>query len=373
MAQVEAPLAFLAELTHRCPLQCPYCSNPTELVRGDAELPTAEWTRVFTEAAELGAMQVHLSGGEPTARRDLVELVRAAEETGLYTNLITSGILLDRDRLECLAGAGLRHVQLSIQDAGADAADRIAAYRGAHARKRAIAEQIRATGLALTLNVVLHRLNVAHLDQIISLGLELGAERIELAHAQYHGWALENRAALMPSREQVKAATAVIAAARQRLSGRIRIDDVAPDYHAQLPKSCMGGWGRRFFVISPDGSILPCHAATSIPGFSFPNVKSSSLKQAWEGAPAFQAFRGTEWMREPCRSCERRFVDFGGCRCQALTLAGDAASADPVCHRSPLHGDVQAIVDREPSSEPAPIRFRRMYPRARERLHEGAE
>jgi pyrroloquinoline quinone biosynthesis protein E len=358
--RVDAPLAFLAELTHRCPLQCPYCSNPLELVGANAELSTADWVAVFDEAVRLGAMQVHLSGGEPTARRDLVALVHAAENAGLYTNLVTSGVLVDRRRIDELAAAGLRHVQLSIQDADPAEGDRIAAYPKAHLKKLSIAREIRAAGLALTLNVVVHRRNLLRLNQIIDVAVDLGAERLEIAHAQYHGWALINRAALMPTRDQVHEATAVIAEAKQRLHGRIRIDHVAPDYHARRPKACMGGWGQRFFAIAPDGTMLPCHAATSIPGFSFPNVKTTALKVAWEHSAAFKAFRGTAWLAEPCRSCEWRDVDFGGCRCQALTLAGDAAATDPVCDRSPLHRDLQAMVDREVAGASPPFRFRRL-------------
>lgn len=360
--RVEPPLAFLAELTHRCPLQCPYCSNPLELVGARAELATDDWITVFDQAVALGAMQVHLSGGEPTARRDLAALVRAAESAGLYTNLVTSGVLLDRRKLDELAAAGLRHVQLSIQDADSNEGDRIAAYGQAHAKKLSIAKQIREAGLALTLNVVVHRHNLPRLDRIIDIALDLGAERLEIAHAQYHGWALLNRAALMPTRDQVQSAEEKVAEARQRLDGRLRIDHVAPDYHARRPKACMGGWGQRFFVVAPDGAILPCHAATSIPGMSFPNMKTATLEAAWKHSAAFAAFRGTDWLAEPCRSCELRDVDFGGCRCQALTLAGDAAATDPVCDRSPLHGKVQAIVEREASDAVPPFRFRRPKP-----------
>ncbi|MDQ8727171.1 pyrroloquinoline quinone biosynthesis protein PqqE [Bradyrhizobium sp. LHD-71] len=364
-ARVEPPLAFLAELTHRCPLQCPYCSNPLELVGGRAELSTAEWITVFEDAARLGVMQVHLSGGEPTARRDLVGLVRAAEQAGLYTNLITSGVLLDRRKIDDLAAAGLRHIQLSIQDADPAEADRIAAYPQAHLKKLAVAREIRSAGLALTLNVVVHRRNLPRLDGIIDIAVDLGAERLEVAHAQYHGWALINRAALMPSQDQVQSAVATIAAAARRLHGRMQIDHVVPDYHARRPKACMGGWGRRFFVIAPDGAMLPCHAATSIPGMSFPNVRTTALKAAWDDSAAFTAFRGTAWMAEPCRSCEFRDVDFGGCRCQALTLAGHAAATDPVCDRSPLHDKLQALVEREVASGTSSLQLRRPKPSSR--------
>ena len=362
LPKIDPPLAFLAELTHRCPLQCPYCSNPLELVGARSELATADWIAVFDQAARLGAMQVHLSGGEPTVRRDLVALVRSAEDAGLYTNLVTSGVLLDRRKLDELAAAGLRHIQLSIQDADSQEGDRIAAYPQAHAKKLSIAREIRDAGLALTLNVVVHRHNLLRLDRIIDIALDLGAERLEIAHAQYHGWALLNRAALMPTGDQVQSAITKVADAAQRLHGRLRIDHVAPDYHARRPKACMGGWGQRFFVVAPDGAILPCHAATSIPGMSFPNVRTATLQAAWDDSAAFAAFRGTAWLAEPCRSCELRDVDFGGCRCQALTLAGHAAATDPVCDRSPLHGEVRAIVEREASDAAPPFRVRRPKP-----------
>ncbi|WP_149537602.1 pyrroloquinoline quinone biosynthesis protein PqqE [Siccirubricoccus phaeus] len=362
---IAAPLALLAELTHRCPLRCPYCSNPVTLAGPGAELDTETWARVFREAAALGCLQVHLSGGEPMARRDITALVAAASGAGLYTNLITAGVLLDEARLAALAAAGLDHVQLSVQDSEAASADRIGGLAGGHARKLAAARLVRAAGLPLTLNAVVHRQNLDRLPGLIELALALGAQRLEVAHVQYYGWALANRAALLPSRAQLEAATAAVEAARAALKGRLVIDYVVPDYHAQRPKPCMGGWGRRFLAVSPVGRVLPCHAAESLPGFDFPDVRLVSLRAAWEESEAFNRFRGTGWMRAPCQGCARAEVDWGGCRCQAFALAGDAAAADPACALSPHHALLaQAVAEaasagggftyREPKRAPLP-------------------
>ncbi|MCU0887426.1 MAG: pyrroloquinoline quinone biosynthesis protein PqqE [Rubritepida sp.] len=333
----EAPLALLAELTHRCPLRCPYCSNPVELARASEELSTAEWARVFTEAASLGCLQVHLSGGEPTARRDIVEITAAAHGAGLYTNLITAGVLLDEALMARLAAAGLDHVQLSVQDAEPAGAERIGGLRGAQAKKEQAARLVRAAGLPLTLNAVVHRQNLHNLPALIELALAWGAARLEVAHVQYYGWALANRAALLPTRAQLEDATRVVEAARTAHRGRLVIDYVVPDYHATRPKACMGGWGRRFLAVSPAGKVLPCHAAESISGMVFPNIRETSLAAAWADSAAFNAFRGTGWMPEPCRGCARAELDWGGCRCQAFALTGDAAATDPACALSPHH------------------------------------
>jgi pyrroloquinoline quinone biosynthesis protein E len=334
---VEPPLALLAELTHRCPLRCPYCSNPLELERASAELDTASWKRVLGEAAALGVLQVHFSGGEPLVRRDLTELVRHAAKVGLYGNLITSGIHLDAVRLVELVEAGLEHVQLSFQDVDTASGDRIAGLAGAQDAKRRAAGLVREVGLPLTVNAVVHRQNLDRLGEIIELAVALGADRLEVAHVQYYGWALRNRAALLPSRDQLEAATAAVEDARARLAGVLVIDYVLPDYYAHRPKACMGGWGRRFLNVTPAGKVLPCHAAESLPGLDFPNVAEASLADIWYHSPAFERFRGTGWMPEPCRSCERREIDWGGCRCQAYALTGDAARTDPACALSPDH------------------------------------
>jgi len=334
---LEPPLALLAELTHRCPLQCPYCANPLELERAAAELDTATWLRVLDEAAALGVLQVHFSGGEPTARKDLLQLVQGAAQAGLYSNLITSGVMLDAGSLGALADAGLDHVQLSFQDADPAQADRMGGYRDGHRRKLVVAGLIRAAGLPLTANFVVHRQNLERLPEMLRLGEEIGASRIEIAHVQYYGWSLLNRAALMPSRVQLEAANAEVAAARERLHGRVTVDYVVPDYYAARPKACMGGWARRIINISPAGLALPCHAAETLPGFSWPNVRDVSLGDVWTADPGFTRYRGTAWMPDPCRSCDQREVDWGGCRCQAFALLGDAGATDPACALSPSH------------------------------------
>jgi pyrroloquinoline quinone biosynthesis protein E len=344
---IAPPLAILAEVTHRCPMRCVYCSNPLALEPASRELPTAVWKRVLEEAADLGALQVHFSGGEPTARDDLPELVAHATACGLYANLITSGVLVGRSDMQSLADAGLEHVQLSIQDADATAGERIGGLAHAHARKLEAARWVVDAGLALTINAVVHRGNVGRVGAMIELAVSLGARRIEIAHVQYYGWALVNRAALLPTREQLDQATRTVQAARAALAGNVVIDYVVPDYHARLPKACMGGWGQRFLNIDPAGRVLPCHAATTIPGMTFETVPARRLADIWEHSPAFDRFRGTAWMPEPCGSCDRRELDWGGCRCQALALTGDAAATDPVCHKSPHHARIEALADAE--------------------------
>lgn len=356
------PLGLLAELTHRCPLGCPYCSNPIALEGRADELDAETWARVFSEAAALGVLQVHLSGGEPASRRDLEEIVRGARAAGLYANLITSGVGLTNARLAALAQAGIDHVQISIQDSEPDSADRIANCRGAHARKNALAAEVVKLGLPLTVNVVVHRANIERIEAIVELALALGAARIEIAHVQYYGWALANRAALMPTREQVERAVATVGALRASHRGRIVIDAVVPDYHARFPKPCLGGWGRRSLNVTPSGRVLPCHAAEVIPGLAFWSVREHSLADIWACSPGFNAFRGMDWMREPCASCPRREQDFGGCRCQAFLLTGDAAATDPACQFSPHHAALARLAQEQAD---LPYRYRRL-PGARE-------
>lgn len=341
------PIGMLAELTHRCPLQCPYCSNPVELTRKREELDTETWQRVFAEAAELGVLQVHLSGGEPALRQDLETLVASCAEHGLYSNLITAGVNISRARLDALADAGLDHVQLSVQGATAEVNDHIANLPGAFDKKLAFAAEVTDVGLPLTLNSVIHRANLHQIPDLVELALELGARRLEIAHAQYYGWALQNRGALMPPREQVMEALELVEAARERLKGKLVIDAVVPDYYARLPKPCMNGWGRQSLNVTPTGKVLPCHAAETIPGLEFWNVRDHALGDIWQESPAFNAYRGTAWMPDACQSCDRREIDWGGCRCQALMLTGDATQMDPVCERSPYHDEIQtlAIVD----------------------------
>ena len=357
---VPSPIGLLAELTHRCPLGCPYCSNPLELVRSSGELDTAAWTRVMQEAADLGIMHVHLSGGEPLTRNDLAEIVNAANVAGLYTNLITSAIGLTPQRLSELKGVGLDHVQISIQGVDPARADTVAHLKGAMKAKREAAQRVVQEALALTVNAVIHRDNIHDLPQIIELAQEWGAGRLEVAHVQYHGWALVNRASLMPSRKDFETAARLVEEARARLSGELVIDHVIPDYYGDRPKACMGGWGRQVIVVTPDGRALPCHAAASLPGLTFANVKNKSLAEIWQADAAFEKFRGTAWMPKPCQGCERAEVDWGGCRCQAFALAGDAAATDPVCALSPDHAKVAAAIAKDAAAPHAPYRFRRI-------------
>jgi pyrroloquinoline quinone biosynthesis protein E len=349
---IEPPLAILAELTHRCPLQCPYCSNPVQLSGASGELTTAEWQDVLTQASDIGALQVHFSGGEPTARRDLVDLVRHAVSVGLYSNLITSGVLLDQARVDALADAGLDHVQISFQDADDLNGDRVAGMAGAQKKKREVAAIVRRAGLPLTVNLVVHRQNLQSLPAMLDMAVGLGAARIEVAHVQYYGWALANRDALLPSRDQLDQASEEVEAARVRLAGAVVIDYVVPDYYARLPKSCMGGWGRRFLTVTPKGLVLPCHAAESLPDFAFPSARNESLAEIWRASDAFNRFRGTDWMPALCAGCDRREIDWGGCRCQAFALTGDAAATDPACGKSPHHNLLDVAVQDAQTAAP---------------------
>ena len=337
------PLALIAEITHRCPLHCVYCSNPLELAAVSSELSTAEWIDVLQQSAKLGMLHAHFTGGEPLARPDLTELSAGARHAGLYTNLITSGLGLAETRLQALVEAGLDHIQVSFQDSREDSANWIAGAK-AHAHKIELSCLIRRHKIAFTVNLVIHRQNIDHLDEMIAFIEQLAPERMEIAHTQYYGWALKNRAALLPTRSQLDKAVEAVAAAEKRLSGRIRVDFVVPDYYAQYPKSCMGGWGRRLMLINPAGKVLPCHAAEVIPGLEFENVREQTLESIWRESSSFQRFRGEEWMPEPCRSCDRRKEDFGGCRCQALLLAGDATATDPACSLAPAHHIVEAAL-----------------------------
>ncbi|TRW98885.1 pyrroloquinoline quinone biosynthesis protein PqqE [Paracoccus sp. M683] len=355
-----APIAMLAEITHRCPLACPYCSNPVDLVRGQSELTAEEWADAFRQAADLGVLQVHISGGEPGARRDLAQIVAGARDAGLYSNLITSGIGITRQRLEELNRAGVDHVQLSLQGIRPDMADRISGHPGSWDKKMAFAEWVGQIGFPLTINAVVHRQNMDRLPDMIALAETLGARRIEVATVQFHGWADLNRAALMPTREQAAFARSVVNDARIRLRGRMVIDYVPADHHATYPKACMGGWGSTGLNIAPDGTVLPCHAAQSINWMRFENLRDRPLADIWHLSDSFNAFRGTAWMPEPCRSCERKEVDFGGCRCQAMALAGDARATDPACSRSPLHAAVVARAEDDAASEATDLTYRRM-------------
>jgi len=357
-------MALIAELTYRCPLQCPYCSNPMELAKYRDELDTESWLRVLDEAAALGVIHVHFTGGEPLVRRDLESLVRRARERDLYTNLSTSAANADAMRLRALRDAGLDCIQVSLLDSDPAENNRLGGCDSFEKKKRAVAEA-KAIGFYVTLNVVLHRQNLDRIEEIISLATDWGVDRIELAHTQYIGWAYLNRAALMPTREQLDRALRVADAARERLAGRMQILHVLPDYYQEYPKACLGGWGRVFMTVSPDGAVLPCQTAREIPGLEFPNVRDFALDTIWFDAPVFNQFRGTDWMPEPCQSCERREVDYGGCRCQAYLITGDAGATDPVCRLSPERGRVDAML-REARDEPLQYRVMRTDNSARE-------
>ena len=350
------PLALLAELTYRCPLQCPYCSNPLELHRYRDELDTATWKRVLQEAAELGVVQVHFSGGEPLVRRDLPKLVQEARRLDLYSNLSTGATLADEGTLARLKSAGLDALQISLLDARAAENDWLAGRASFDKKHRAV--QLAAQhDFPITLNVVLHRYNVDHLEEIIELAREWNVNKLELAHVQYSGWAFRNRAALLPTLAQVQRASEIVARARAGPDERPEILHVLPDYFQQYPKACLQGWGRVFLTVAPDGAVLPCQTAREIPDLKFPNVRQASLNEIWFKDPVFQRFRGTDGLPEPCRSCDRREIDFGGCRCQAFLLTGDESATDPVCHLSPLHHLVERTL-LEAAAEPAKLQFR---------------
>lgn len=339
---MDRPLGLLAELTYACPLHCAYCSNPLKLADYGDELTTREWQRVLAEARELGVLHLHLSGGEPLQRHDIVEIVRSANELGLYTNLATSALGLSRRRAEQLRAAGLDHVQISIQADETELSDRVAGTPSFQ-RKIVAARLVKELGWPLTVNVVLHRQNIDRVAGILRLAEELEADRLELANTQYYGWAWLNRDALLPSRAQLERAEAVVRAARERLTGRMEVIYVIPDYYSAYPKPCMGGWGKRQLTVAPNGDVFPCPAAQDLP-LPRASVRQDSLTRIWESSPLFQRFRGTDWMPDPCSSCDRREIDFGGCRCQAFQLTGDAARTDPVCHLSPDHGIVAEVL-----------------------------
>jgi PqqA peptide cyclase len=345
--KVAPPLALLAELTHRCPLRCAYCYNPVELEKQNREMDTAAWRQVMDEAVDIGVLQVHFSGGEPMVRKDLTELVAYGAKLGLYTNLITAGVLIDKDNIARLADAGLEHVQLAFQDCDAECADWLSGYQGGHAKKLAAAKMITDAGLALTINAIIHRRNAERLGDIIDMSTALGARRLEIANVQYYGWGLKNRAALMPSQKQLDHMNKVVDAARERLLGVMVFDYVVPDYYAREPKACMGGWGRQFINVNPAGVVLPCHAAETISGMTFEKVGEKDLSDIWLHSSSFSKFRGTDWMEEPCQSCDKKEIDWGGCRCQALALSGDAGATDPTCEKSPHHAKILAMAEEE--------------------------
>jgi len=342
---VSPPLWLLAELTYRCPLQCPYCSNPVEIAALDQELDTQAWIEVFRQARALGAVQLGFSGGEPLVRQDLELLVAEARTLGFYTNLITSGVGLTRQRVQGLRAAGLDHIQISFQSTDSDMSALLSGSKKAFEHKLSMAQAVKAAGYPMVLNFVLHRHNIDCVNGIIDLADRLGADYLELANAQYHGWAHLNRDALMPTREQLARAEAATNDYRRDHPDGMRLFFVVPDYYENRPKPCMNGWAKMFLAVAPDGLAMPCHSARQLP-VAFPNVTDHSINEIWYESAAFNAFRGDSWMREPCRSCDERDKDFGGCRCQAFALTGDARNTDPVCTKSPERGKVDAALAR---------------------------
>ncbi|MGU7782774.1 pyrroloquinoline quinone biosynthesis protein PqqE [Burkholderia sp. PU8-34] len=356
------PLWLLAELTYRCPLQCPYCSNPLDFARQGEELSTGDWLRVMREARALGAVQIGFSGGEPLVRQDLTELIAVARGLGYYTNLITSGIGLTEARLADFTQAGLDHIQISFQSSDEQVSNMLAGSDKAFALKLEMARAIKARGYPMVLNFVIHRYNIDHIDRIIELCIALDADFVELATCQFYGWAYLNRTALLPTREQLERAERITNAYRERLAAAhhpCKLIFVTPDYYEERPKACMSGWGSLFLTVSPDGTALPCQGARQLP-LAFPNVRDQDLRHIWYESSAFNHFRGQGWMREPCRSCEEKVKDFGGCRCQAYMLTGDAANADPVCGKSPHHPVILEARQKsmEPESAAYPLIFR---------------
>lgn len=337
------PYTLVAELTYKCPLKCLYCSNPVNFHEMRNELSTEQWLRTFSDAADLGVVQLHLSGGEPVVRKDLPELIRHAHSRDLYTNLITGGTLLDEEKLRELKDCGLEHIQLSLQDTDRRTAELVAGIRS-YDKKLEIARLIKKVGFPLTINVVMHRHNIDHVPALIAQAAELGAQRLELANTQYHAWAEKNRSALMPTRAQLDQAEEVVHEARPRYQGTMEIAYVKADYYSDYPKPCMGGWANTYMVIIPTGEVLPCHAAHMIPGLHFDSVRDQSLITIWEQSQGLNAFRGDSWMQEPCRSCPMKAIDFGGCRCQAYLLTKDAAATDPVCSLSPRHAIIREAI-----------------------------
>ena len=344
---VGQPLWLLAELTYRCPLHCVFCYNPVQLKQASSELTTAEWVEVMRQARQLGAAQLGFSGGEPLVRDDLEELVQEAHRLGYYTNLITSGVGLTPARAQRLKDAGLDHVQLSFQDSTRELNDFLSHTKTFELKKK-VAQTIKAHDWPMVMNCVLHRHNLPHVGQIIEMALDLGAEYLELANVQYYGWAWVNRDHLMPTREQLQEAEAVVQGWRERIGKQCRLLFVVPDDFEERPKACMNGWGSVFLSIAPDGLAMPCHNARDLPGLQLPNVREQPIADIWQRSQAFNAYRGQDWMQEPCRSCDERYKDFGGCRCQAFMVTGDAAATDPVCSKSPQHEKIVEFVRRAP-------------------------
>jgi pyrroloquinoline quinone biosynthesis protein E len=358
--EIGVPLGLLAELTHRCPLHCAYCSNPLRLLKAADELPTEVWLDAFSQAADMGVLQAHLSGGEPTLRADLEDMVAHLARRGVYSNLITAGVTLTRDRIFALRDLGLDHLKLSFQGMREDVSFKVGRYEGGYAKKLAVAGWARQAGLPLTINAPIHRYNIDDTRRLLDFCVRLGAERVEITHIQYYGWGFHNKAALLPSYEKVIREAGIVREAKERLKGVLNIDYVTPDCYARYPKPCMGGWAWDALTLTPDGSALPCHAAGSIEGMTFDRITERRLADIWVNGEAFNRFRGADWMIEPCASCERKLLDFGGCRCQAMAITGDARNADPACSLSPHHESLWEMAEKAAASEPPEMHYRRI-------------
>jgi pyrroloquinoline quinone biosynthesis protein E len=360
---IRQPLWLLAELTYACPLQCPYCSNPMDFANVKKELTTEEWLEVFRQARAMGATQLGLSGGEPLTRPDLVELVTEARKMGFYTNLITSGVGMDASKVAELKEAGLDHIQVSFQASSEDLNNLIAGT-DAFKHKIEMAKAVKANGYPMVLCFVTHRQNIDQMDEILDLAINLEADYVELATTQYYGWAMHNRDQLLPMKDQLEKAEAIAHRYQEEQKGNMKIYYVVPDYYEERPKACMNGWGNVFLTVTPDGTALPCHAARELPGMALPNVKDMSIDEIWNGSDDFNRFRGFDWMTEPCRSCDEKEKDFGGCRCQAFMLTGDPTNTDPVCSKSPKHHLIEDALERgrleaaKPVIDQKPLVFR---------------
>ncbi len=363
--KINPPLWLLAELTYSCPLQCPYCSNPVDMANFKNEISTEDWIRVMREARKMGATQLGFSGGEPLARSDLEELIAEARQLGFYTNLITSGVGMDEKRVKAFKEAGLDHIQVSFQASSADLNNFIAGT-DTFEHKLEMARAVKKHGYPMVLCFVLHRQNEPYVKEILDLAVSLDADYVELATTQYYGWALHNKEYLIPTREQLLNAETVAKEYQEKLKGKMKIYYVIPDYFEDRPKRCMDGWGSIFLTVTPDGLALPCHAARQLPGLQLPSVQDHSIDWIWNESPDFQKFRGLEWMKEPCRSCDEKEKDLGGCRCQAFMLTGDATNTDPVCSKSPHHQSLVDTVEEigkvagTPALEEKPVLFRNM-------------
>ena len=354
------PMWLTCELTYKCPLNCPWCNNPLDFNKYRNELTTDEWKQVLREGRKIGSLQLGFTGGEPALRDDLEELVAYAEELGYYTNLITSGMGVTKERLKELKKLGLKQIQLSIQSSNRDISDSLVGLES-YDHKLQLAHDIKALDFPLVLNIPVCRQNIEQTEDMLTMAEDIGVDYVEFANLQYYNWALLNRSEFLPTREQLDRAEAIVNRHRERDGTKMTIYFVIPDYYADRPKACMNGWGAIHLTIAPDGAALPCQEARVIDGLEFPNVREHPLAWIWHESPVFNAFRGDDWMKEPCRSCDEKGKDFGGCRCQAFLLTGDAANTDPVCSKSPMHGVVEASVAEaiDPERRQQPIVMRR--------------